>query len=105
MNAYWDWDTTLGVTYHLARFWSIDLNTTYSIRDNEAYLGEDEDDAPPDLTDDYKTWTTILRTSYDFTEHWSFTAFASHVDRRADSDDLTYVRSTAGTTVVYPRSF
>jgi hypothetical protein len=105
VNAYWDWATTLGVTYHLARFWSIDLNTTYSIRDNEAYLGEGEDDAPPDLTDDYNTWTTILRTSYNFTEHWSCTAFASHVERRADSDDFTYERSTAGTTLVYTRSF
>ena len=102
VTDYTDWSNSLGVLYHLTKYWALDASSTYTIRDNEAVTGVgrvSDDDV------DYEEWVSRIGTGYQLTRSIDFLTYVEHANRDSDGDSLDFARDTFEAVLTYTRVF
>ena len=102
-SDYSDWQSGIRFSYPLVDYITLLLSSTYSVRDNDVQgpeeVGELED------TNDYRTWSSRIATSFALTREVDFTTSAQHIERYSDSDRLEYSRDIFAATLTYSHEF
>lgn len=102
VTDYTDWSNSLGVRYHLTKYWALDASSTYTIRDNEAVT---VDGVVSDGEVDYEEWVNRIGTGYQLTRSIDFSTYVEHADRDSDDDSLDFERDTFEALLTYTRAF
>jgi hypothetical protein len=103
-NGYSDWATSLRLQHQLTRIIRLAFSTTYSVRSNDGVSEELVAEAP-DINDDYETLSLRLGSSMRLTKKTNFSAYAEHVDRTSDNEDLAYTRDIIGAALTWSHKF
>ena len=108
MGEYTDWTSGVSLSLPVTRLVSIDLSTTYSVRENGG--GEQiADESSVELTSDYNTWSSRIGASVPVMQRdrngMMFAAYAEHIERSGDSDVLEYSRNIIAATLTYSHVF
>ncbi len=103
-SGYSDWMTALSLRNQLTRLIMLNFRTGYSIRMNDAPVGE-IDPETPDINSDYETFTIRLGAGMRITRKTVFNAYVEHADRTSDNDDLAYTRDIIAATLTWSHQF
>jgi len=100
---YGSWSSGATLKYPLTQVVTLNLNTTYAVRDNK----DPATDVPlaPEMDGEYATWTTYVGTGFQLTKKATFNTYYQHVERDGDIDDLDYSRDIVAANVTFRHEF
>ena len=108
MDEYTDWASGMNMSLPVTSMVTIDLSTTYSVRENNGQELVDQG-SNVELTSNYNTWSSRIGTSIPVMQRdrnaVMFTAYAEHIERSGDSEILKYSRNIIAATLTYSHVF
>lgn len=105
VNAYSSWRNAVAVSRELTKFMTLNLTSTYDMRQNKAIDIAGVAGADVEWQNNYDTWLTRLGTSFGIMKELDFTTYIQHVERISDAPELDYKRDMVAMMFMYRHQF
>ncbi|MEI6809359.1 MAG: hypothetical protein WCN95_11615 [bacterium] len=99
--GYRDWRNVLQVIYPLASDCTLDVSSTYGVRNVSPPSGLDTAGVPSELVNGYDTWINKVRITQALMKQLSLSAYLEYVIRSSSSASLAYDRFNGGMSLIY----